>query len=158
MRAWIAIASLSFAPVVAGAQSGPAAPDPALPAPAPGQAAAAGEAGPEQPGEGSVDLTKAAEKLEGVAVEESIATDARAGEPTAPGAAPPDSYTVKPGDTLWDLSGRFLNNPWYWPKVWSYNPEISNPHWIYPGNVVRFYPSSVEAPTRVEPLGPVAQG
>ena len=37
---------------------------------------------------------------------------------------PPDTYTIRPGDTLWDLSGRFLNNPWYWPKVWSFNPEI----------------------------------
>jgi hypothetical protein len=65
---------------------------------------------------------------------------------------PPDTYTVRTGDTLWDLSGRFLNNPWYWPKIWSYNPEISNPHWIYPGNLLKFYPSAEEAPTRVEPL------
>ncbi len=65
---------------------------------------------------------------------------------------PPDTYTVRPGDTLWDLSGRFLNNPWYWPKVWSFNPEITNPHWIDPGNVLRFYPSRDEAPTRVEPV------
>jgi hypothetical protein len=64
----------------------------------------------------------------------------------------PDTYTVRPGDTLWDLSGRFLNNPWYWPKVWSYNPEISNPNWIYPGNVIRFFPSAEEAPARVEPI------
>ncbi len=63
---------------------------------------------------------------------------------------PPDTYTVRPGDTLWDLSGRFLNNPWYWPKIWSYNPEIVNPHWIYPGNVLKFYPSAEEAPARVE--------
>jgi hypothetical protein len=69
-------------------------------------------------------------------------------------AAAPDTYTIKPGDTLWDLSGRFLNNPWYWPKIWSYNPEIANPHWIYPGNILKFYPSAEEAPTRVEPVGP----
>jgi hypothetical protein len=65
---------------------------------------------------------------------------------------PPDTYTVRAGDTLWDLSGRFLNSPWYWPKIWSYNPEISNPHWIEPGNVLRFYPSAEEAPGRVEPI------
>jgi LysM domain len=65
---------------------------------------------------------------------------------------PPDTYTVRPGDTLWDLSGRFLNNPWYWPKVWSFNPELTNPHWIEPGNVLKFYPSQEEAPTRVEPV------
>ncbi len=72
--------------------------------------------------------------------------------------AAPDEYTVKPGDTLWDLSGRFLNNPWYWPKVWSYNPEISNPHFIYPGNLVHFYGSTEEGPTRVEPAQQVAGG
>jgi hypothetical protein len=65
---------------------------------------------------------------------------------------PPDTYTIRPGDTLWDLSGRFLNNPWYWPKVWSYNPEIDNPHWIYPGNLLRFYPSEDQAPVRAEPV------
>jgi hypothetical protein len=69
---------------------------------------------------------------------------------------PPDTYSIRPGDTLWDLSGRFLNNPWYWPKIWSYNPEITNPHWIYPGNLLRFYPSAEEAPTRVEPLDAIA--
>jgi len=68
-------------------------------------------------------------------------------------AAPPDTYTVRPGDTLWDLSGRFLNNPWYWPKIWSYNPEIPNPHWIFPGNQVRFFASGEEnAPTQVAPM------
>ena len=67
-------------------------------------------------------------------------------------APPPDTYTVRPGDTLWDLSGRFLNNPWYWPKIWSYNPEITNPHWIYPGNQVRFFSAGENAPTQVAPL------
>lgn len=52
-----------------------------------------------------------------------------------------EDHTVIPGDTLWDLCARYLNNPWYWPRVWSYNPEITNPHWIFPGQQVRFYPS-----------------
>jgi hypothetical protein len=73
------------------------------------------------------------------------------------GTAPPDTYTIRPGDTLWDLAGRFLNNPWYWPKVWSYNPEITNPHWIDPGNLLRFYPSGEEGPARVTPAEAVAQ-
>lgn len=104
---------------------------------------------PDEAAPGSLNLNKAAEKLEGQGTEPPPA------EAGAPGAVPPpDTYTVKPGDTLWDLSGRFLNNPWYWPKVWSYNPEILNPHWIYPGNLVRFYPSGEEAPTRVEPVAP----
>jgi hypothetical protein len=78
----------------------------------------------------------------------------RAGAEGAPAGAAPDTYTVKPGDTLWDLSGRFLNNPWYWPKIWSYNPEITNPHWIYPGNILKFFPSADEGPQRVAPVGP----
>jgi hypothetical protein len=68
--------------------------------------------------------------------------------------APPDMYTIRPGDTLWDLSGRFLNNPWYWPKIWSYNPDIANPHWIYPGNLLRFYPSGEEGGGEVVPVQP----
>lgn len=71
---------------------------------------------------------------------------------------PPDTYTIRPGDTLWDLSGRFLNNPWYWPKVWSFNPDITNPHWIEPGNVLRFYPAAEEAPARVEPAPQATPG
>jgi len=71
---------------------------------------------------------------------------------------PPDTYTIRPGDTLWDLSGRFLNNPWYWPKVWSFNPDITNPHWIEPGNVLKFYPSQDEAPTRVEQVASSGSG
>lgn len=42
-------------------------------------------------------------------------------------------HTVRSGDTMWDLCGSYFNNPWLWPKVWSYNPIITNPHWIYPG-------------------------
>jgi hypothetical protein len=60
------------------------------------------------------------------------------------------SHTVEKGDTLWDLSQKYLGSPWYWPKVWSYNPEIANPHWIYPGNVVKFVGSGEEVPTQVE--------
>jgi hypothetical protein len=64
--------------------------------------------------------------------------------------APGEVHTVEKGDTLWDLSQRYLGTPWYWPKVWSYNPEIANPHWIYPGNSVRFFAAGEEVPSRVE--------
>lgn len=64
--------------------------------------------------------------------------------------APGEVHTVVRGDTLWDLSQSVLGSPWYWPKVWSYNPEIANPHWIYPGNKVRFFPAGEEVPSRVE--------
>ncbi len=51
--------------------------------------------------------------------------------------APLMAYQVTKGDTLWDISGKFLRNPFLWPKVWALNPYISNPHWIYPGNKVQ---------------------
>jgi hypothetical protein len=67
-----------------------------------------------------------------------------------PGA--PEEYTIQKGDTLWDLSQKFLNNPWYWPKIWSLNPSIENPHWIYPGNHLRIVPGEggAQAPAQVQ--------
>ncbi len=50
----------------------------------------------------------------------------------------PDEHEVIPGDTLWDLSEKYLKSPWYWPKVWSINPQIKNPHLIYPGDKIYF--------------------
>jgi LysM domain-containing protein len=49
----------------------------------------------------------------------------------------PDQYVVKAGDTLWDISKVFLRDPWYWPEIWYVNPQVQNPHLIYPGDVLK---------------------
>lgn len=56
----------------------------------------------------------------------------------------PTTYVIKQGDTLWGLSERFLKDPKYWPKMWSNNGEVTNPHLIYPGQTLRIFPNRVE--------------
>ena len=71
------------------------------------------------------------------------------------------SHAVQKGDTLWDLSGEYLHDPLLWPKIWKVNPEIANPHWIMPGQVIMI-PGMGGAPARevvvaqeVAPVAPV---
>jgi len=63
-----------------------------------------------------------------------------------------DVYVIKKGDTLWDLSGEFLTDPYQWPQLWQRNQYITNPHLIYPGNSLRLHgrPRSVKKIERAE--------
>ncbi|HEU4729724.1 MAG TPA: LysM peptidoglycan-binding domain-containing protein [Kofleriaceae bacterium] len=89
------------------------------------------------------------------------------GEAGAPGEGPgvvqggqvPELHVVRRGDTLWDICFLYFNDPWQWPKIWSYNPQITNPHWIYPGDLIRLLPRGVFGPAPGEPeVTPTAPG
>lgn len=53
------------------------------------------------------------------------------------GGVVPGLHTVRKGDTLWDICDSYFQNPYQWPRVWSYNPQLQNPHWIFPGDQIR---------------------
>ena len=73
--------------------------------------------------------------------------------PVAPDA--PDHYTVQKGDTLWDISAKFLTDPWYWPEIWHINPQVANPHLIYPGDVLALTWVEGQPRVSVETGGPI---
>jgi hypothetical protein len=68
-----------------------------------------------------------------------------------------DYYVIQPGDTLWSISSRFLNDPYAWPQLWSLNEYITNPHWIYPGNKIYFRLQDHLTPPSAQPEGVPAE-
>ncbi len=81
-------------------------------------------------------MGKSSQKLAGFLFGLLLATAVSAAERVELSPTHPDSYTVVKGDTLWDIAGRFLREPWLWPEIWHVNPQIRNPHLIYPGDTL----------------------
>ncbi|HVH47399.1 MAG TPA: LysM peptidoglycan-binding domain-containing protein [Labilithrix sp.] len=78
------------------------------------------------------------------------------GEGTFSGIVPP-THAVRRGDTLWGICGHYFNNPYQWPRIWSYNAQIQNPHWIYPGDQVKLKSGgAAEAPAAAAAADPRA--
>lgn len=78
-----------------------------------------------------------------------------------PAAGGRDVHVVQEGDTLWDISEHYFGDPWHWPELWSYNPEITNPHWIYPLDQLRLSPDALTQDQTMAKLvsgGPAEKG
>jgi hypothetical protein len=64
----------------------------------------------------------------------------------------PDAHVIQKGDSLWSLCSKYYGDPWRWPRLWAANPAITNPHWIFPGDVVRLVDKNTgEVLARVPP-------
>jgi hypothetical protein len=111
------LSGLAAALLVAGCATTPEAPSPAAPEAAPARAAAAPPPPP------AASAPPAARTVE-------------AAPPVRLNPRHPDQYVVQRGDTLWDISAMFLRDPWYWPEIWYANPQVRNPHLIFPGDIL----------------------
>ncbi len=62
------------------------------------------------------------------------------------------THTVVKGDTMWDITGQYLGNPFQWPMVWKHNPQIRDAHWIYPGDTVHLEAGSRKLADTASPV------
>ena len=132
------------------------APAPAAPV-ATTEAAASASPAPEQMTATEAALTNASAPAPASAsTASSSSTAAGAAESSAPVANPtaPMHYTVKRGDTLWSIASMYLKDPWLWPEVWIINPQVPNPHLIYPGDKLALaYGAGGRVEVRLEQAG-----
>jgi LysM repeat protein len=84
-------------------------------------------------GSSSLDANRATSTAQPV---QSTAVVQQVSQPIPLASGAPNEYIVKKGDTLWDIAATFLRDPWYWPEVWYVNPQVENPHLIYPGDTL----------------------
>lgn len=98
----------------------------------------------------------------GVAQERDLKLAAAVGQPAPPpvlNPRHPETYVVQRGDTLWDIAAKFLRDPWNWPEIWQINPQIENPHLIYPGDTLTLvYNDNGRPAVTVTERGPVVSG
>jgi len=98
----------------------------------------------------------------GVAQEQDLRLAAAVGQPAPPpvlNPRHPETYVVQRGDTLWDIAAKFLRDPWNWPEIWQINPQIENPHLIFPGDTLTLvYNDNGRPAVTVTERAPVVSG